>query len=143
MCLLASRCMVAPAPAAAGVAQRPRPHGSCVRIQAGLAGALGLTAGLLLETFLLIIRSNRPEPLEDRMPHLFDTAKVNEAFARVRQMKQQQAGKAAKPGGAAAQAPAPAASSSGGARGGSPSRASGGRNASNSSKGQAAEKKIR
>lgn len=42
--------------------------------QAGLAGALGLTFGLLLETVLLITRSNMPEPLEDRYPHLFKNA---------------------------------------------------------------------
>lgn len=41
--------------------------------QAGLAGAVGLTLGLLVETGLLIIRSNRPEPLEDRC----DSAVVN------------------------------------------------------------------
>jgi hypothetical protein len=34
--------------------------------QAGLAGALGLTTGLLVETLLLIIRSNMPKPLEER-----------------------------------------------------------------------------
>lgn len=39
---------------------------------AGLGGALGLTFGMLLETLLLIIRSNRPAPLEERMPHLTD-----------------------------------------------------------------------
>ncbi|GIL71871.1 hypothetical protein Vretifemale_2332 [Volvox reticuliferus] len=33
---------------------------------AGMLGALGLTAGLLLETLLLIVRSNRPVPLEER-----------------------------------------------------------------------------
>lgn len=50
---------------------------ACVRacVQAGLLGVVGLTTGLLVETLLLIIRSNRPVPLEDRMPHLFD-AKV-------------------------------------------------------------------
>ncbi|KXZ47022.1 hypothetical protein GPECTOR_38g259 [Gonium pectorale] len=54
---------------------------------AGLSGALGLTAGLLLETTLLIIRTNRPVPLEERMPELFDSAKVAEAYAKVRELK--------------------------------------------------------
>ncbi|GLI64005.1 hypothetical protein VaNZ11_007159 [Volvox africanus] len=63
---------------------------------AGLLGALGLTAGLLLETLLLIIRSNRPAPLEERMPELFDKAKVREAYALVREMKQAKAQQEAK-----------------------------------------------
>ncbi|GIL45797.1 hypothetical protein Vafri_2942 [Volvox africanus] len=63
---------------------------------AGLLGALGLTAGLLLETLLLIIRSNRPAPLEERMPELFDKAKVREAYALVREMKQAKAQQKAK-----------------------------------------------
>ncbi|GIL71870.1 hypothetical protein Vretimale_672 [Volvox reticuliferus] len=58
---------------------------------AGMLGALGLTAGLLLETLLLIVRSNRPVPLEERMPELFDKAKVREAYALVREMKQAKA----------------------------------------------------
>lgn len=44
----------------------------CVLPQAGLLGALGLTAGMLLETVLLIVRSNLPPPLEKKFPHLFD-----------------------------------------------------------------------
>ncbi|GLC59731.1 hypothetical protein PLESTB_001527500 [Pleodorina starrii] len=75
---------------------------------AGLAGALGLTVGLLLETLLLIIRSNRLVPLEERMPELFDTAKVKEAYELVRQMKQAEAQKGkgkAKQGAKAAKLP--------------------------------------
>ncbi len=34
---------------------------------------------MLLETTLLIIRSNRPEPLEDRMPHLTDPGRLRGA----------------------------------------------------------------
>eukprot|EP00775_Hariotina_reticulata_P013375 gene13375-13502_t len=37
---------------------------------AALLGALGLTAGLLLETTLLIIRQNMPEPLNKKYAHL-------------------------------------------------------------------------
>ena len=40
--------------------------------QAGLVGCLALTFGLLMETTLLIIRTNRPEPLHERFPELFD-----------------------------------------------------------------------
>jgi hypothetical protein len=40
--------------------------------QPGLGGALGLSFGMLLETSLLILRSNRPAPLSERMPHLTD-----------------------------------------------------------------------
>mmetsp|Transcript_5349 Transcript_5349/g.11701 ORF Transcript_5349/g.11701 Transcript_5349/m.11701 type:complete len:259 (-) Transcript_5349:407-1183(-) len=40
---------------------------------AGMLGALGLTVGLLLETVLLIIRSNMPKPLHQKYPELFDT----------------------------------------------------------------------
>ena len=39
---------------------------------AGLVGCLGLTFGLLMETTLLIIRTNRPQPLHERYPELFD-----------------------------------------------------------------------
>lgn len=63
---------------------------------AGLAGAVGLTLGLLVETGLLIIRSNRPEPLEDRMPHLFDKAQVDEAFAKLRELQAKDRGGKAK-----------------------------------------------
>lgn len=39
---------------------------SChVHVQAGLLGALGLAGGLILETVLLIIRTNRPKTLEE------------------------------------------------------------------------------
>lgn len=34
-------------------------------------GALGMTAGMLLETFLFIVRSNAPPSLERKYPHLF------------------------------------------------------------------------
>jgi hypothetical protein len=44
----------------------------CSCYQAGLVGILGLTFGLLLETTLLIIRTNRPQPLHERFPTLFD-----------------------------------------------------------------------
>jgi hypothetical protein len=44
----------------------------CRLLQAAIGGALGMSVAMLLETTLLIIRSNRPEPLEDRMPHLTD-----------------------------------------------------------------------
>jgi hypothetical protein len=35
------------------------------RLQAGLLGSLGLGCGLIMETVLLIIRTNRPKPLEE------------------------------------------------------------------------------
>ena len=35
-------------------------------------GCLGLTFGLLMETTLLIIRTNRPQPLHEKYPELFD-----------------------------------------------------------------------
>jgi hypothetical protein len=41
-------------------------------LQAGVLGALGLAAGLLLETALLIIRTNMPEPLDNKYAHLLD-----------------------------------------------------------------------
>mmetsp|Transcript_10348 Transcript_10348/g.25723 ORF Transcript_10348/g.25723 Transcript_10348/m.25723 type:complete len:263 (-) Transcript_10348:323-1111(-) len=45
---------------------------------AGLLGVLGLSFGMLMETVLLIIRTNRPEKsLEDRFPELFDPARWN------------------------------------------------------------------
>lgn len=37
-----------------------------------MIGALGLTAGLLLEATLLIIRSNMPAPLDQKYSHLLD-----------------------------------------------------------------------
>jgi|APGre2960657404_1045060.scaffolds.fasta_scaffold73787_1 hypothetical protein len=37
-----------------------------------VGGAAGMTAALLLESTLLIIRLGRPAPLEERMPHLTD-----------------------------------------------------------------------
>lgn len=43
--------------------------------QSGLAGALGMTFGLLLETALLIVRTNMPRPLHERYPHLFPELK--------------------------------------------------------------------
>lgn len=39
---------------------------------AAMIGALGLTAGLLLEATLLIIRSNMPAPLDQKYSHLLD-----------------------------------------------------------------------
>lgn len=39
---------------------------------AGVLGALGLAAGLLLETALLIIRTNMPVPLDQKYAHLLD-----------------------------------------------------------------------
>jgi hypothetical protein len=45
---------------------RPAPSPS----QAAAGGALGMAAALLLETLLLIVRSNLPEPLERRYAHL-------------------------------------------------------------------------
>lgn len=47
---------------------------ACVHaLQAGLLGVVGMSVGLLAETLLLIIRTNRPEKsLEDRFPELFD-----------------------------------------------------------------------
>lgn len=44
----------------------------CVLAQAAIMGAAGLAAGLLLETTLLIIRTNLPAPLEDKYAHLLD-----------------------------------------------------------------------
>ena len=45
----------------------------CCLLQAGLLGVLGLSFGMLMETVLLIIRTNRPDKsLEDRFPELFD-----------------------------------------------------------------------
>jgi hypothetical protein len=41
-------------------------------LQAGVLGALGLAAGLLLETTLLIIRTNMPVPLDQKYAHLMD-----------------------------------------------------------------------
>jgi hypothetical protein len=38
-----------------------------------------MSFAMLLETTLLIIRSNRPEPLEDRMPHLTDPHRLRGA----------------------------------------------------------------
>jgi hypothetical protein len=40
-----------------------------------------MSFGMLLETSLLIIRANRPPPLEDRMPHLLDPKHRREAKA--------------------------------------------------------------
>ncbi|GAX85060.1 hypothetical protein CEUSTIGMA_g12480.t1 [Chlamydomonas eustigma] len=39
---------------------------------AGLFGCLALTFGLLMETVLYMIRSNRPQPLHERFPELFE-----------------------------------------------------------------------
>eukprot|EP00955_Chlamydomonas_euryale_P069086 360328-Chlamydomonas_euryale.AAC.11 len=47
-------------------------------VQAGLSGAIGLTFGLLLETLLLILRSNMPPPLRKQYPHLFVKAQQPE-----------------------------------------------------------------
>ncbi|PNW77486.1 hypothetical protein CHLRE_10g438750v5 [Chlamydomonas reinhardtii] len=57
----------------------------------GMAGAVGLTCGLLIETVLLIIRTNRFTSLEDRMPELFDKDKVREAYAKLKEIKQREA----------------------------------------------------
>lgn len=97
--------------------------------QAGLCGAAGLTCGLLLETTLLIIRTNRPEPLEERMPDLFDPAKVQESFRIVERMRQDEkkaaaeqrqrrSGGSTKGDGKAAVLAAPAASAASGSAGG-------------------------
>eukprot|EP00879_Flechtneria_rotunda_P012588 GHRR01013145.1.p1 GENE.GHRR01013145.1~~GHRR01013145.1.p1 ORF type:complete len:179 (+),score=83.48 GHRR01013145.1:1660-2196(+) len=39
---------------------------------AALCGVVGLTAGLLLETALLILRTNMPQPLEQKYKHLLE-----------------------------------------------------------------------
>jgi hypothetical protein len=59
-------------------------------LQAGLFGSLGLTAGLLLETSLLIIRSNLPVPLHKRFPELFETTKTKAVINK--QIQPQQGG---------------------------------------------------
>jgi hypothetical protein len=41
-------------------------------LQAAVFSALGLAAGLLLETTLLIIRTNMPVPLDKKYAHLLD-----------------------------------------------------------------------
>lgn len=41
-------------------------------LQAAAGGAVGMTLAMLLETTLLIIRTNRPTPLSERMPYLTD-----------------------------------------------------------------------
>jgi hypothetical protein len=55
--------------------------------QAVLLGALGLTAGLLLETTLLIIRQNMPEPLNKKYAHL-----VGDQWHQQQQQQRQQTG---------------------------------------------------
>ncbi|KAG2432918.1 hypothetical protein HXX76_008648 [Chlamydomonas incerta] len=57
----------------------------------GLAGAVGLACGLIIETVLLIIRTNRFTTIEERMPELFDKDKVREAYAKVKEIKQREA----------------------------------------------------
>ncbi|KAG2501234.1 hypothetical protein HYH03_001041 [Edaphochlamys debaryana] len=57
---------------------------------AGMAGVVGLTAGLVVETLLLIIRSAEIVPLEERMPDLFDKHKVAAAYAAVAEMKKKE-----------------------------------------------------
>mmetsp|Transcript_24277 Transcript_24277/g.43488 ORF Transcript_24277/g.43488 Transcript_24277/m.43488 type:complete len:250 (-) Transcript_24277:466-1215(-) len=54
----------------------------------GLSGVLGLSVALVVETLLLIIRTNRPEKtLEERMPDLFDPKKYNAAFAELKRQR--------------------------------------------------------
>ena len=48
------------------------PEHMLLLLQAGVLGALGLAAGLLLETALLIIRANMPVPLDQKYTHLLD-----------------------------------------------------------------------
>lgn len=43
-----------------------------VASQAALMGSLGLAAGLLLETTLLIMRTNMPTPIDTKYSHLLD-----------------------------------------------------------------------
>ncbi|KAG2448812.1 hypothetical protein HYH02_006163 [Chlamydomonas schloesseri] len=57
----------------------------------GMAGVVGLTCGLLIETILLIIRTNRFTTIEDKMPELFDKDKVREAYAKLKEIKQREA----------------------------------------------------
>ncbi|MEW5304294.1 MAG: hypothetical protein WDW38_011068 [Sanguina aurantia] len=49
---------------------------------AGLGGVLGISFALVLETTLLIIRTNRLVPLEESMPELFDPAVYNKAYVK-------------------------------------------------------------
>jgi hypothetical protein len=54
-------------------------------LQAAVFSALGLAAGLLLETALLIIRTNMPVPLDQKYAHLLD-----KRWDKLQQQRQQQ-----------------------------------------------------
>jgi hypothetical protein len=71
-------------------------------LQAAVGGALGMSFGLLLETSLLIIRANRPPPVEESIPHMVNS-------------KQQRTAKAGAAGAAAAGAAAAGAGAAGAA----------------------------